>query len=271
MAIWTFLNQSRWQPKEFQRIVSLVPSQTELLSALELEENVVGVTKFCVHPAQWRKKKTVVGGTKNVHIDKVLALRPTLVIANKEENQKDQIEAVANYVPVIVTQITTFDDAITLILKLGSLLDRTNQAKALVSAIVKAWQSLNSTLDRTLDACYLIWNNPMMVVGGDTFISDIMQKAGFRNVFQDSKRYPEISLDQLQTLQPDVLLLASEPFPFAERHAQRFREVLPHTLVQCVDGQMFSWYGSRLLHAAPYLLNLRTQLTVQSQRQHGNL
>ncbi len=266
MAIWTFLNESHWQPNDFQRIVSLVPSQTELLSALELDENVIGITKFCVHPAGWRKKKTVVGGTKNVHIDRVLALRPTLVIANKEENQKDQIEAIANYIPVIVTQITTFQDAVTMISKLGALLGRSHQAQALVSAIVKAWQAVESTTFHTLTASYLIWNNPIMVAGGDTFISDIMHKAGFRNVFNHSNRYPEVSLDQFQALQPEVLLLASEPFPFAERHAQRFRQVLPHTLVQCVDGQMFSWYGSRLLYAAPYLLNLHIQLTGQSQR-----
>jgi len=242
-----------------RRIVSLVPSQTELLHALGLEQEVVGITKFCVHPAEWFQEKKRVGGTKTVAFEKVAALQPDLVIANKEENNREQIEALAARFPVWVSDVRDLASALDMIERVGALSGRLHAAQALVGDIRTAFarHSADPNAPRPR-AAYFIWRKPYMVAGGDTFIHAMLEAAGFENVFASESRYPEVSHEQLAERAPDVLLLSSEPYPFAEKHVRELRELCPTTHAAIlVDGEMFSWYGSRLLQAPEYFRHLR--------------
>jgi ABC-type Fe3+-hydroxamate transport system substrate-binding protein len=242
-----------------KRIVSLVPSQTELVHALGLEDEVVGITKFCVHPEKWFRTKQRIGGTKTIKTDVVKALQPDLIIANKEENVKEQIEELKTVAPVWVSDIQTLDDALQMIQSVGELVNKTTEAGRIVSGIETGFQQLHSLSTNPLTA-YLIWKDPYMAAGGDTFINDIMNRCGFDNVLKDFKRYPEITVEQLLLLDCQLLLLSSEPFPFEEKHVQELQKQLPDTQIVLVDGEMFSWYGSRLLFASGYLTGLITNL-----------
>lgn len=246
-----------WPP---QRIVSLVPSQTELLHALGLEPEVVGITKFCVHPKEWFSTKKRIGGTKTVNFEKMEALQPDLIIGNKEENDRAQIEALAERYPVWMSDIATLDDACDMIGRVGELTGKAAAANDWAAQIHSSFQNLAATHDRTrspLRAAYFIWRKPYMVAASGTFIHDMLGRSGFENVFSHHTRYPEITLEALAASQPEVILLSSEPYPFAEKHFGAFLEVCPTALIQVVDGEMFSWYGSRLLEAADYFRSLR--------------
>ena len=247
-----------WPPR---RIVSLVPSQTELLHDLGLGAEVVGITKFCVHPAAWFQTKKRVGGTKTVDIGKVDALKPDLIIANKEENEKDQVEALAARYPVWISDVRTLGDAIELIREIGMLTHRPEAALALTNKMEEAFGAHRPPDgQRRPRVAYFIWRKPYMIAGGDTFIQAMLREAGFENIFGGRDRYPEINLDELSAGQPDVILLSSEPFPFAEKHFGPFREACPEAEIRIVDGEMFSWYGSRLQYAPAYFRKLRESL-----------
>lgn len=241
-----------------RRIVSLVPSQTELLYDLGLNDEVVGITKFCVHPPEWYQQKKRVGGTKTVFPEKVAALAPDLIIGNKEENDQAQIEGLAARYPVWMSDIHTLTDTYDMICKVGLLTRRAEQANILVRDIRQAFtdHAPSETAPRPRVA-YFIWRKPYMVAGGDTFIDHMLENAGFENVFHDLPRYPEVRLEDLRQAQPDRIFLSSEPFPFAEKHFGPFLEVCPGVPVNVVDGEMFSWYGSRLLRAPGYFEGIR--------------
>jgi len=242
-----------------RRIVSLVPSQTELLHALGLEREVVGITKFCVHPAEWFQAKKRVGGTKTVSLEKVAALRPDLVIANKEENERDQIEAIGEQFPVWVSNVRDLPSALDMIAGVGAVTGKSDVARALAGDIRTAFSAHHPESGAYRPrAAYFIWRKPYMVAGGDTFIHAMLEAAGFENVFAEETRYPEVSRERLAAIAPEVLLLSSEPYPFAEKHLAEFRELCPAArAIVVVDGELFSWYGSRLLQAPAYLRHLR--------------
>lgn len=242
-----------------KRMVSLVPSQTELLADLGLDAEVVGITKFCVHPADWFRNKPRVGGTKQLHLDRIRALKPDLIIGNKEENVKEQVEALANEFPVWLSDVTDFDAALKMMVAVGELVGRAAQGRALSQAIQQAFSSLRQNRP-AIRAAYFIWRQPWMVAAGDTFINDMMSMAGFENVFAHLKRYPEIGAAELKEAAPEILLLSSEPYPFREKHAEELRSVAGNCRTMMVDGEMFSWYGSRMLKAADYLANLRARI-----------
>ena len=253
-----------------QRIISLVPSQTELLYDLGLDKEVIGITKFCVHPPEWFRTKTRVGGTKNIHPEIIRELQPDLIIANKEENVKDQVEPLQDLAQVYVSDISNLEDALEMIQQVGALTNRSEKADALVTTIRERFGALGttirerfstpgttirqdfSTLEKPihLPCAYLIWRNPWMVAGGDTFINDMLERAGFVNVFKDRLRYPEIDAAELRGCK--VILLSSEPYPFREKHVEEIRAILPEAKIRLVDGEMFSWYGSRLQYAPAY-------------------
>ena len=241
-----------------RRIVSLVPSQTELLAALGLDEAVVGLTRFCVRPEGWKAQKTVVGGTKNVRLERVAALRPDLVLANKEENARAQVEALAELAPVYVTDVASVAEALGMIRTVGRLTGRAAAADALAGEIAAAFGRLPAL--PPLSAVYLIWRDPWMTVGRDTIIHDVMAHGGFSNGFGDRTRYPEVTPEELRAARPDVVLLSSEPFPFAEKHVAEVEAMVPGARVARVDGEVFSWYGSRLRHTPAYLEALRARL-----------
>jgi ABC-type Fe3+-hydroxamate transport system substrate-binding protein len=246
-----------------QRIISLVPSQTELLYDLGLDVQVVGITKFCVHPNHWFRSKTRVGGTKTVNIDKVISLQPTLVLANKEENVKEQIEALEAVAQVYVSDIADLAGALHMIKDIGKLTGKHLEAAHIVSRIEKLIQQLESShLPKQIKprTCYFIWRDPYMAAGGNTFINDMMEHCGFENMFNDVERYPEVTIEQLLANDCQLLLLSSEPYPFKQKHIDEMQAQLPNTKIILVDGEMFSWYGSRLIKTAAYFQQLRQQI-----------
>ena len=247
-----------------RRIVSLVPSQTELLADLGLDAEVVGLTRFCVHPAGWKAAKQIVGGTKNVNVERVAALAPDLVLANLEENVREQVEALDAVAPVFVTDVATVDDALAMILTVGWLIGQSERAEALAEEIGQGFAALAA--GPPLRVCYLIWRDPWMTVGGDTFIHDVLRRASLANVFGEQMRYPEVTAEEIAAAEPDVILLSSEPFPFGEAHIAEIERTLPGVPVRLVDGELFSWYGSRMRLMPPYVAGLRNTLARSASR-----
>ncbi len=246
-----------------QRIISLVPSQTELLYDLGLDESVVGITKFCVHPPEWFYTKTRVGGTKKLHMDIIHQLQPDLIIANKEENVKEQIEECAKNYPVWVSDVNNLADAYEMIEQIGLITDKAKESKEIIISIKKEF-SRPGNIHSPLGAggtCYLIWNVPYMTVGSDTFIHSMLEAAGFENAFKNQKRYPEITLEELKTKNLKTLFLSSEPYPFKQKHIDELQPLLPHTKIVLVNGEMFSWYGSHLQYAPGYFKELQKTIS----------
>lgn len=245
-------------PAAPQRIISLVPSQTELLHYLGLDEGVAGITKFCIHPNTWFLRKTRIGGTKNPDIEKIKTMQPDLIIANKEENRKEDIEQLAEHFPVYVSDISTLEEALQMIADTGQITGTSARAEELVTGIRNNF-SLLQPVQPEINAAYLVWQQPFMAAGGDTFINDMMQRCGLKNIFGGTERYPETTLEQLKEKDCRLLLLSSEPFPFNEKHLAELNTALPGTKVLLADGEMFSWYGSRLLLSPGYFGNLITE------------
>ena len=248
-----FLSGNTDGEKKYKRIVSLVPSQTELLAYLYLEKEVIGITKFCVHPKNWYHEKPKVGGTKNIHPEKIEALSPDLIIANKEENVKEQIEELAAKYDVWVTDVNNLEEAIQMIGDIGRLTNRIEEASLLTLDIKEGFEKLNEVVcsKRKIPAAYFIWKDPWMVAGNHTFINDMMNRAGLENVFADFERYPKINLDDLKG-KTELILLSSEPYPFKQKHKAELGKLLPGIKIEMVDGEMFSWYGNRLLKSIDY-------------------
>ena len=240
-----------------QAIVSLVPSQTELLFELGVGERVVGVTKFCVHPASARRTATVVGGTKQVDFEQLDALRPDIIIANKEENTRADIERLAERYPVWLSDISTLPEALAMIRQVGGLVGAAERAEALATAIETSFAALAAVARPLVPTAYLIWRKPWMVAGSGTFIDDMLHRAGFTNAFGHLGRYPEITAEALAAAAPARILLSSEPYPFREKHLAELQALCPAARVQLVDGELFSWYGSRLRLSAAYFEQLR--------------
>jgi len=246
-------------PSPPQRIISLVPSQTELLYDLGLGDRIVGITKFCVHPRKWFKEKTRIGGTKKIKKEVIENCKPDLIIGNKEENTKEDIEFLQEHYPVWMSDITTVDDALEMIAQVGLITDKQSEAKKWVETI-KVAQSKLPPLSKSPSVAYFIWRKPWMVVGRDTYIHEFMKSCGFKNAFGDRKRYPSITLDSLPEREIDFVFLSSEPYPFKEKHLNEIREFLPKAHLQLVDGEMFSWYGSRMKRGFDYLAKIIKEL-----------
>ncbi len=241
-----------------ERIVSLVPSQTELLYDLGLDDEVVGITKFCVHPEAWFRTKKRVGGTKTVHIDIVKELQPDLIIANKEENTREQIEELSTLYPTWVSNIQTIDEGLTMIREVGILVGKEERANSLAEQIKNGFAALRQVQGDNTRVSYFIWRKPWMCAGGDTFISDMISQMGWTNVLADKMRYPEVTLEELKDKAIDIVLLSSEPYPFKYTHIAEIKATLPYAEVKLVDGEMMSWYGSRMLLAVDYLKKLNS-------------
>jgi ABC-type Fe3+-hydroxamate transport system substrate-binding protein len=239
------------------RIISLVPSQTELLFDLGLDEQVVGITRYCVFPTQWTKTKHLVGGTKKVNAASIEALQPDLIIANKEENTLADIRSLQKKFPVWVSDVSSLDDALEMIAIISQICERVNAGKSLCRQIRASFDSLQASVCVKYTVVYLIWRKPWIAVGSNTFIHDMLQKIGLDNCLQRIPRYPTVTADQLNSLRPDFIFLSSEPYPFDERHRSEIQSINPRSKILLVDGQMFSWYGSHLLKSAEYFKSLR--------------
>jgi len=239
-------------------IISLVPSQTELLFDLGLGHLIVGITKFCVHPANLVKDKIKVGGTKKLNIDLIRSLKPDLIIGNKEENERSQIETLMQEFPVWMSDIANLPEALEMIRGIGLLTKTEDKAHAIALEIEDRFNSL-LPIKKSLQVAYLIWQEPYMVAGQGTFINDMLQRCGFINVTKQ-ERYPNVTVDNLQQANPNVIMLSSEPYPFKQRHMEAFAAMIPGAKVILVDGEMFSWYGSRMLLAVQYFEKLVANL-----------
>ena len=226
-----------------KRIVSLVPSQTEFLHGIGLNEEVVGITKFCIHPNEWFKSKTRVGGTKTVNFEKIKELQPDLIIANKEENTQSEIEALQKLYTVYISDIYTLEDSYQMMADIGVMTNREVETEKIVLNIKSNFEELKQLNKRVL---YLIWREPFMLAGQNTFINHLLNKCGLTNGFEDeSSRYNEISKDEISKLNLDYIFLSSEPYPFKEKHIAELNEYTNAKII-LVDGEMFSWYGNRL-------------------------
>jgi ABC-type Fe3+-hydroxamate transport system substrate-binding protein len=243
-----------------KKIISLVPSITELLFCLGLNKHVVGITKFCVHPDSWFKAKEKIGGTKNINIQKIIDLQPDLVICNKEENVKAQIEKIADLFPVYLSDVNSYSSALNMIMDVGNITKSTKQAIDIINGIEDNFRKEKTILPKNKRVAYLIWKDPYMTVGGDTFISNILEKIGLENIFNDQKRYPQITIAQIQNLRPDILILSTEPYPFKEIHLAELKKYFTQTNILMADGEMFSWYGSRMLLMPAYFRKLLLEL-----------
>ena len=246
------LQRKIFLPKTPERIISLVPSQTELLVDLGLEDKIVGVTKFCVHPNHLRKCKAIVGGTKNYRFDVIDALQPDLIIGNKEENDKEGIDQLSEKYPVWMSDIFTLEDAFQMIRQIAKMTNTSNQGERVIQRIN---DSFLCPVPFKGTCLYLIWNDPIMVAGKDTFIDFMLEKAGFKNSANGS-RYPVLNLEDVMLINPDFVLLSSEPYPFKENQLLYFKSILPESQIRLVNGELFSWYGSRLVQSAAYFKGL---------------
>lgn len=246
-------------PSKINKIVSLVPSQTELLFDLGLGDQVVGLTRFCVNPSAFTKNKTIVGGTKRVRMDVIDELQPDLIIGNKEENNQDVILQLEQRYPVWMSDVNSLEDAYEMIFNLAGIFGKFPAAKKLITTIQSAFANIRLPKE-SLKVAYFIWKDPYMVATSNTFIDEMIHLAGYENIFQSKNRYPEVTLGELASSKPDLIFLSSEPYPFQEQHIAEFKEACPEARVLLVDGELFSWYGSRLRLSPAYFSSLLAQL-----------
>ncbi len=254
---------------QIQRIISLVPSITLLLIDLELKDKIIGRTKFCIHPADKVKDIATIGGTKNINIKKIRLLQPDLIIANKEENEKEQIELLKKEFNVLITDVKNLDDNYSMITKIGELTSTENKAQEIVEQTKENFDKLNMVIqqlsDSPINTLYLIWRKPYMTIGKDTFIHAILKTIGSKNMFAHQTRYPIIN--NLQTsyfVNCKLVLLSSEPYPFSEKHISEVQQQLPNAKIVLVDGEYFSWYGSKMINAPAYFSQLLSSIHEQS-------
>ncbi len=242
-----------------RKIISLVPSQSEYLWHIGLQNELVGVTKFCVNPVEMYKSIERVGGTKNPDIEKISKLNPDLIIGNKEENTKESIEILRKKFPVWLSDVNTLNDALEMMLSLGKICDRETHAQNTVALIKQGFKSCeNVFLGKT--CVYLMWKKPYMAAASNTFINDVLKLLGFINLLNHKKRYPETSIEELVELKPDYCLLSTEPYPFKETDSVELKKALKNSNCVLVDGEIFSWYGSRLLNLPIYIEQLKNTL-----------
>ena len=252
-----------------KRIISLVPSQTELLFELGLDTEIVGITKFCIHPKEKYKGVTKIGGTKQINIAKIRDLKPDLIIGNKEENEKSQIEILMQEFPVWMSCIDNLNDALSMIFQVGEMVGKNYEANVLIKKLSESFGELSLEVEsrklipsnKKLKVAYFIWKNPYMAAGKNTFIDNMLHIAGWENAF-NLDRYPEVDTMDLIQASPDVILLSSEPYPFNESHLLEFKKICPDAQIFVVDGELFSWYGSRLKHTPAYLQKLIKEFSI---------
>jgi ABC-type Fe3+-hydroxamate transport system substrate-binding protein len=257
-----------------KRIISLVPSQSELLWALGLREELVGITKFCIHPKEMFSEKVRVGGTKKLDFKKIESLKPDLIIGNKEENEKSDILKLKEKFPVWMSEIYTLEDSLQMMRHTGKITNREAAAEKIVAQVKsfhKNFREKHKSPATKKRVAYFIWKDPYMVAGRTTFIDHLLDICHFENIFSAEKfspenfsnanfRYPQITAEQLKTELPELILLSSEPYPFKEKHIEEFKRICPAAEIKIVDGEMFSWYGTRLLSAFDYFESFLEEL-----------
>jgi ABC-type Fe3+-hydroxamate transport system substrate-binding protein len=255
------------QARPDARIVSLVPSITELLFALDLGAQVVARTGFCVHPHDAVRDLPKVGGTKDVRLDALRALQPTYVIVNIDENEAPTVEAIRAFTPhVIVTHPNAPAENLALYRLLGGIFDRAGQAEALCTQLQRELAACASVVWRAESVLYLIWKDPWMTIAADTYIAATLACVGW-NVphgaggWRGAARYPVIEDLDAAVAGVDRVLLSSEPFIFRASQVEDMRARFPRQHVDFIDGEMTSWYGNRAIEGLRYLRELRASQT----------
>jgi iron complex transport system substrate-binding protein len=246
-----------------KRIISLVPSQTELLYDLGLEDRIVGITKFCVHPYHFKSTKKIVGGTKKVHYEKIRLMQPDIIICNKEENTAEMVEELRKICAVWVTNIITIEDNFQMITDFGQLFNCRTESQKWNDKLAFALSDFKNFIKDKPEqkVAYFIWKNPFMVAGSDNFINELLKLNHFKNIYENNGRYPEIELKKIRLEgDPDLVFLSSEPYPFKEEDAFEIGRFTHHAKTVFVDGEMFSWHGSRLLKAFDYFKKMHQKL-----------
>lgn len=246
-------------PTRPKRIVSLVPSITETLYELGLEERVVGITKFCIYPNKWFSNKTKIGGTKNVNMKVIDELAPDLIIANREENSQKDIELLSKKYPVWLSDISNFDEGLHAIELLGEICNAEKEAKKILYRIHMAWSEFHKIKQENKTCMYFIWDEPMMCAGTDTYIGDMIERLGLKNCLE-GMRYPELRSSDLPEYNPDYIFLSSEPFPFKKEHLKKYQSLFPEAKIVLVDSEAFSWYGIRMRYTPSYFKKLMARL-----------
>lgn len=250
-------------PQQLKRIVSLVPSQTEFLCDLGLENQIVGITKFCIHPNSCYQTKVRVGGTKDFNFETIKLLQPDIIIANKEENEKDLLFKLKQKYPVWISDIINLEQSLDMMFRLGEMFQKKQEAASIVNQIADQFSALKP-LTQSKRVAYFIWRKPYMSVNKDTFIHDMLQRCGFENCFaMSSTRYPSVTAEDLKAADPEIIFLSSEPYPFQQKHFEEIRNVCPQARIFLVNGEMFSWYGSRLSKSPAYFNKLCDKIQSQ--------
>ncbi len=239
-----------------KRILSTVPSLTEAVADLFGSDCLVGRTKFCIHPKEIYSKPKV-GGTKNLDLEFIDRLKPDFILSNKEENDKNEIETLSEKYPVYISDIKTISDTVDCLKDLGKILNNSSEVVNFLHS--NRWKNIKHFDHEKV--LYLIWKGPYMTIGGDTFISHILESIGLNNVCAALARYPELTREDIVQLNPRFVFLSSEPFPFREKHIAELSRILPQAKIVLVDGEMFSWYGTRIFRAQKYFNSLRQHLS----------
>ena len=258
------INRQIELPNAPQRIVSLVPSLTELLHDMSLEPQIVGVTKYCVHPTHYRITKTLVGGTKKVKYKEISALNPDFILCSKEENTPEMVAKLEKIAPVYVTDVNSFADALDLIKELGLILNRRTEANHVLDRINFRYNEFKASIkqEEIIRVAYFIWADPWMVAGANTFINDMLRICKFENGYANKKeRYPVIKPKRMRVVaSPKLLMFSSEPHNFTDEEVYGILQSTKKTLTIYVDGEYFSWYGSRLIKAFDHFKQVRQKV-----------
>ena len=228
------------------RVVSLVPSLTETLFDLGAGDAVAGITDFCIFPEGIERPR--VGGTKTPRIDEIRALAPDLVYMNLEENLERHAKQIESFAPVFVTEPKTVDDVVELITTLGVIHDRRERASELTKALTRERVAVNP-----FTFAVPIWKKPWMWCGGDTYVSNLVESIGGRNVLRDRERYPSMSLDEVLALRPDIVFLPDEPYLFTSADAA---EIRGPRVIGPFPGHLFTWHGTRTILGLRFLQSL---------------
>lgn len=241
------------------RIVSLVPSITELVCELGLADQLVGRTGFCIHPKERLKKIPKVGGTKSVDVDRIRELAPTHVIVNVDENRKETADALAQFVPnLIVTHPLAPLDNLALYRQVGAAFGREREAELLCRQFEAAFLEIHNRKHPERKVLYLIWKDPWMTVSRDTYVSRTLALFGLETLPESARaRYPE--LESLEVEGVERVLLSTEPYRFRKSHRDEMQRQLGLP-VSLIDGEMTSWYGPRAIAGLRYLAEFSASL-----------
>jgi ABC-type Fe3+-hydroxamate transport system substrate-binding protein len=242
-----------------RKVVSIVPSQSEFIWDIGGKDQLAGITKFCIHPEKMFREIRRVGGTKNLNLSLIRQIQPDIIIGNKEENDQNQVEELKKEFNVWMSDIHNINDAVEMMSQVGKILGREPEANNIINEITFSFKKIRSVFT-PLRVAYFIWKDPYMLAAKNTFIDSIITLCGLINISEDN-RYPEYTADEIKALKPDLCFLSSEPYPFNEQHVEEIQNLFPYSRVMIVDGEMFSWYGSRLLKTPDYLLKLKEEIS----------